>query len=190
MPGQDVTRIRVGPGWLYGAPLTALEPADGDLTTPWATVDTSWFPFGYTQEGHSLTAATSYEGIEVAEELEPVRYDKASAENTLEFAMAQLTAQNASIAWNGGTIVTTGSGASTVKTFKAPNITVTPTEIKLGWEAFDGKERYVFGRTINTGDIEIARRKAPDKAMIPVSFKCMTPLSGLSWFRWILAEPV
>ncbi len=92
-------------------------------------------------------------------------------------------------AFNGGTVVTTGTGASTVKTYEPPTDTATPTEIKIGWESFDGKERYVFRRCLQTGDVTVGRKKAPDKTLIPVTFRCMKTLTGALPFKWIIAEP-
>ncbi len=189
MAGENINQVRVGPGWLYVGNITAAEPADGDLTTPWATVDASWIGVGFTDEGHEVTHSPSFEGIEVAERKLPIRYEKAGGELTLSFSMAQVVARTLTYAFNGGTVVVTGTGASTVKTFEPPADDVTPTEIKIGWEAFDGKERYIFRRCLQTGDVTIGRKKAPDKTVIPVTFRCMEPTAGGRPFKWIIAEP-
>lgn len=187
MPGT-ISNVRVGPGWLYVAlSLNALEPTD--LTTPWATVDALWQGIGYTNEGHSDTYSPSYEGIEVAEEKLPILWELASAEQTVAFAMAELTARNLSIAYNGGTITTTGSGAAQIDTYEPADLSATPVEVKLGWESTNAKERKVWRRLLQVGDVETARRKAPDKAVIPVEFRVMPPLTGAKPFKHIISRP-
>lgn len=187
MPGT-VGNIRVGPGWLYyNLNLSAPEPAD--LTTPWATVDAGWLAPGYTEEGHEVTYSPSFESIEVAEEKLPVDYESGAAELSMAFSLAEITAENMSLAWNGGSIVISGAGASRIKTFEPNDETVDALEIKLGWEAFNGKERYVFRRCLQVGDVAIARRKAPNKALIPMSFRCMKPLTGAKPFKHIISYP-
>lgn len=187
MPGT-VGNIRTGPGWLYyNLNLTAPEPTN--LTTPWATVDAGWLAPGYTEEGHEVTYSPSFEGIEVAEEKLPVDYEQASAELSMAFSLAEITAENMAMAWNGGSIVISGAGANQIKTFEPPDINADAIEIKLGWEAFNGKERYVFRRCLQVGDVAIARRKAPNKALIPMSFRCMVPSAGVRPFKHLLSFP-
>lgn len=187
MPGT-IGNIRVGPGWLYyNLDLDAPEPAD--LTTAWATVDSGWLAPGYTEEGHEVTYSPSFEGIEVAEEKLPVDYEQASAELTIAFSLAEVTAENMSLAWNGGDITVSGTGADRIKTFEPLDIDDDPIEIKIGWESFRGNERYVFRRCLQVGDVAIARRKAPNKALIPMSFRAMKPLAGGKPFKHILAYP-
>lgn len=174
----DPTKIRVGPGRLLVAAVGSAEPAD--LTTPWGV---PWIDLGYTEEGHSFTASPSFEPVEVAEEIDPIRYEPTGREMRVEFAMAEMTATNLSRALNGGT-VTTGAG---IVTFEPPE----PGEevrVALGWEAKDGKERWVWRKCLQTGDIEIARRKAPDKATIPASFMCEIVAGGAKPFKAIFDD--
>lgn len=183
-----ITNIRIGAGWLYVAGLSAAEPVD--LTTPWLTVDATWRQPGYTEEGHSDTYSPSFDPIEVAEERLPVDYEQSSAEQNIEFSLAEVTALNISLAFNGGTITTSGSGASQIDTFEPNDIGTDPTEWKIGWESFDGRERKVWRRCLQVGDVEQARRKAPDKALIPLTFKLLKPLTGAKPFKHIIARPV
>lgn len=175
----DPTKIRVGPGRLLVAAVGAAEPAD--LTTPWGV---PWTDLGYTDEGHSFAASPSFEPVEVAEEIDPIRYEPTGREMRVEFALAEMTAQNLSYALNGGD-VTSGTG---IVTFEPPD----PGEeirVALGWEARDGKERWVWRKCLQTGDIEIARRKAPDKALIPCSFMCEIVAGGAKPFVAIFDDP-
>src|SRR5688572_10520018 len=110
-------KVKVGPGLLYVNAVGEPEPAD--LTTPWTTVDAGWAAIGYTGEGHSFSKSPSFEGIDVAEETLPIRYEQTGDELTLSFAAAEMTVENLSRAFNGGT-VTTLSG--TVKRFDPPEV--------------------------------------------------------------------
>lgn len=175
----DPTKIRVGPGRLLVAAVGSTEPAD--LTTPWAV---AWTDLGYTDEGHSFTASPSFEPVEVAEEIDPIRYEATGREMRVEFALAELTAANLAKALNGGDVVT-GTG---IVTFEPPD-PGDEVRVALGWESKDGKERWVWRKCLQTGDIEIARRKAPDKALIPCSFMCEIVAGGAKPFVAIFDDP-
>lgn len=171
----DPTKVKVGPGRLKVAPVGSTEPAD--LTSPWGA---AWVDLGYTEEGHSFTATPSFEPVEVAEEIDPIRYEATGREMRVGFSLAEMTATNLSRALNGGTI-TTGSG---IVTFEPPD-PGSEVRVALGWESKDGKERWVWRKCLQTGDIEIARRKAPDKALIPCEFMLEIVAGGLKPFKAI-----
>lgn len=161
----DPTKIMVGPGQLYIAPLGTDEPTD--LTTAW---DSDWVPLGYTHEGSEFSIENSFGDVMVAEELEPVLILQTQRLIKVTFEMAEITAENLRIAFNGGTI-TTNTGYVTF----TPPPAGDATPVMLGWQADDGGARWVFRKCIQTGNVTIANRKAPDKATIPVEFRCMRP---------------
>ena len=148
-------KVKVGAGTLYIGPIGTAEP--NDLTTPWATVDADWEAIGYTEEGHSFSRQPTFEPIEVAEEYIPIRYEQTGEEAVLAFAAAEMTVYNLERAFNGGTI-TTLSG--TVVEYEPPEVGDF-TRAMLGWESNDGEERWIFRKCLQTGNTEIARRKAP-----------------------------
>lgn len=172
-------KVKVGAGLLYIGPVGVTEP--NDLTTPWGTVDSDWLAIGYTEEGHEFTREPSFEPIEVAEELDPIRYEQNSNTSTLSFSAAEMTIENLARAYNGGTI-TTISG--TVKRFDPPALGVV-TRCAIGWESNDGEERWVFRKCLQTGSSAIARRKSPDKALIPMTFQ-LEKVEGMEAFTAIL----
>jgi hypothetical protein len=169
---NDRTKVRVGPGTLYSGAVGSTEPAT--LVAPWAV---AWTALGYTLEGSSFTISPSFEDIEVAEELDPIDVQSTGRDMTVSFALAQLTAENLQLVLNGGTI-TTGTGEKTIEPAAA---TTVPTYTALGWRSNDAKEQFVWRRCLQTGDIEIARRRAPDKAVIPASFRCLLPVTGAAF---------
>lgn len=173
-------KVKVGAGILMIGPVGVAEP--NDLTTPWATVDPDWLAIGYTEEGHNFNREPNFEAIEVAEEDEPIRYEQTGVASALEFAAAELTVTNLEYAFNGGTI-TTISG--TVVRFDPP-VMGDVTRVALGWESNDGEERWVFRKCLQTGNVQIARRKAPNKATIPMTFRLEKPAAGVLPFTSVI----
>jgi hypothetical protein len=93
----------------------------------------------------------------------------------------------------GGTALSlTGDGStasvseilSRIVTFEPPAIG-TETRVALGWEAFDKSERWVFRKCFQTGSVETARKKAPDKSLLPVEFSLET-VTGIAPFKAII----
>ncbi len=178
MPTGDPLAVRVGPGWLYIAPLGSTEPPD--LATAW---DAAWTPLGYTDEGSNFVFESTFEDVQVAEELDPVEIVQTARTATVNFALAEVTAANMQRAFNGGDVTT----ATGVVTFEPPASSEIPTPVMLGWESVDGLERWVFRRCTQVGTVDIARRRAPDKATLPMSFRCTKP-AGAATFKFMHDE--
>lgn len=172
---NDPDKVKVGAGTLWIGPVGVTEP--NDLTTPWGTVDPDWLAIGYTEEGHEFSSEPSFEPIEVAEELDPIRYEQNANASRVSFSAAEMTVENLARAYNGGTI-TTISG--TVVRFDPPEIGDV-TRAAIGWESNDGTERRVFRKCLQTGNVATARRKAPNKALIPMEFRLEKPTGLLPW---------
>lgn len=166
MVSGNPRNVRVDPGRLYIAPLGSVEPADFE-----AAWDDAWSPIGYTDAGPEFVMEQTFERIRVAEELDPIRTMQTERNTMVNFAMAEITARNLQIALNGGTIPTPGGGVITFEPPPAGDVT----RAMLGWDSEDGLERWVFRKVISTGNITIPRRRAPDKAVIPVSFEVELP---------------
>lgn len=164
--------VRVGPGKLYIGAVGAEEP--DDLATPWNEHD--WTLLGYTAEGSTVTFDQNFEDVEVAEELEPVQILQTKRTISVKAALAEVTAINLERAFNGGD-VQTPTGLVTFEPPPAGDFHY----VALGWEAEDNLERMVFRKCIQTGSVEMARRRAPDKATIPVDFRAVKPPSATSF---------
>lgn len=171
----DPLAVRVGPGVLYIAPLGSTEPTD--LTTAW---DAAWIDLGYTEEGSSFVFDNTFEDVMVAEEMEPVAILQTARNITINLSAAELTATNIQRAFNGGTITPSGVAPAEIVTFEPP-AAGDKTEVMIGWESDDALERWVFRKCLQVGSVEIARRKAPDAARIPMSFRCMKPAGAESF---------
>lgn len=168
------TNVRVGPGVLRIAAIGSTEPPD--LASAWAG---AWTELGYTHEGSSFTFENTFENVMVAEELEPILVLQTTRQIDVNFALAEITALNLSRAFNGGTVDVDG----TETTFEPP-AAGDYTPVMLGWESDDGLERWIFRRCVQVGSVEIARRKAPDKATLPMTFRCTKP-TGVAAFKFI-----
>lgn len=169
--------VKLGPGLLYVAPIGTTEP-----TTLTGALPSAWVALGYTEEGSEITFEMSFEDVPVAEELDPVKVVATGRMTTVQFELAQLTARNLSVAFNGGTI--TGPTGGYV-TFDPPDLGEEE-RLMLVWQADDNEERWLFRRVLQVGSVTIARRKAPDKATIPCEFKCEIPTDGSGIFKvWV-----
>jgi hypothetical protein len=170
--------IAIGPGILKLNPtLGSSEPLD--LTSPWPA---GWIEPGYTAEGSTFTNETTYEDVEVAEELDPVSKAATKRGLTVAFALAEITASNLKRIFNGGTI-TAGPGGCW---YYDPPALGTEVYVMLGWEANDASERWIWRKCIQTGSVEVTRGKAPAKATLPGSFMLVKPPS-VQPFRTILS---
>ncbi len=173
----DPNNVLLGPGLLYVAVLGSMEPTD--LTSAWPA---AWLPLGYTKEGHTFKYEPAIEPIEVAEELDPIKYAAASRKLSVAFILAESTATNLQRAMNGGT-VTPGTGIVT----QEPPAIGEDTSMMLGWKSDPGDERWVWRKCLQTGAIEMNRRKAPDYATIPTEWMVQAPGGGTLPFKRILA---
>jgi hypothetical protein len=169
MPTGNPEQVRVGPGWLYIAPLDTTEPTD--LSTAWETVDADWTNLGYTDGGTSFVFDQTFEDINVDQEYDPIAVLQTARSISVNVMAAELTAANLEIAFNGGVIDTPGGGVTTFEPPDAGDFT----HVMVGWEATDALERWVFRKCLQVGSVEIARRKAPDKSVVPLSFRAIKP---------------
>jgi hypothetical protein len=172
------TNVRVGPGWLYIAPLGTVEPTD--LTTAW---DADWVPVGYTQEGSTVGFDQTFEDIDVEEEYDSIDTLQTKRIITVSFNAAEMTATNLQRAFNGGTIETAGGEV----TFEPPDAGDV-TRVALGWESDDSLERWIFRRCVQTGSPEINRQKAPNYSTINLTYRVTVPDDASAPFVAILAE--
>lgn len=174
MAGGNPSNLTLGAGTLYIAPLSSTEPVD--LVSAWPV---AWTPLGYTADGSSISYDLKTATVEVAEELDPVLYVTTSRAIKVSASLAEITATNLKRALNGGTVVT-GSGFVTF----TPPVIGAETRVMVGWQALDGKERWSFRKTLQTGVVKIDRKKAPAYSTIPVEFSCEV-VSGVDPFKAI-----
>lgn len=164
------TDVQLGPGLLYVAPLGTAEP-----TSASAALSSAWREVGYTEEGSAFTYEITSEAINVAEEFDPIRYATTGRAASIAFQMAEITRRNLALALNAG-----ANAADDGSSFEppAPN---TELRVMIIHEPDEPASRWLFRQCLQTDAVEIARRKAPDKALIPVTFRLEKP-TGLQPF--------
>jgi hypothetical protein len=154
--------VRLGPGVIFFATdLAAVEPTD--VTTPWAA---AWVQAGPTQNGNEVVYTVNSDPVRIAERIQEIKNVVTSTEMVMSFDLAQTTARNMQIALNGGTIATTAG----VTTFEPP-LKPGETRLKIGWEADDGLERYIFRKAFNVGGLTLTHRPGADYGVIPMQFR-------------------
>lgn len=169
--------VKIGPGLLYIAPIGTTEPTTGSGALP-----SAWVALGYTEEGSTITFDMTFEDVDVAEELDPVKVVATGRMSSVKFSLAELTARNLHTAFNGGSV---GSPSAGFVTYEPPDLGA-ETRTMLLWQADDNAERWLFRRCLQVGTVEIPRRKAPDKAVIPCEFRTEVPTDGSAIFKaWI-----
>ena len=161
--------LSLGVGTLHYAPLGSTLPTD--LST---ALDTAFKAIGYTDEGSEFSYEISSDPVEVAESLDPVFYKTTGRNGSVSFAMAENTARNLTLAFNGGTVTKTTSGATKYE----PPEPGTEVRRTLVFTSEDGQERWVFPQVFQGASVSLARRKGADKTVISVEFRLEKPALG------------
>lgn len=169
----NAAAVRFGkPGKLYIAPLGTVEPTDTHSAWP-----TGWVPLGYTDEGSAFNYEISTDNVEVAEELDVLARVTTGRDASIEFALAEITYKNLSIAFNGGIIVGDGSAWS----FEPPDLG-DEERVMIGWDAVrtvaNNDLRMVFRQALQGGSIGIENRKGATKSTITANFQLEKPATG------------
>lgn len=177
-----IDAIALGPGYLYWAPLASAIPthavAGSVFTDTWPA---AWLLFGATDDGSEFSYKPSTDDVTVAEYDDPVAVVSTGREISITFDLAQVNGTNLKRALNGGTLSTTGSGATLLSEYTPPDVGA---EIRgmVGWEAQDSTERLIMFQCFQTGDVKVSRKKGANKATLPVEYRAEKP-SGLPPFR-------
>jgi hypothetical protein len=171
--------LSLGVGRLWVASLGTTLPTD--LAT---SLDAAFSAIGYTEEGSEFSYEMSSDPVEVAESLDPVFYRTTGRNGTVTFAMAENTVRNLTLAFNGGTLTRTTSGAVA---YEPPEPGSEVRKI-LVFDSEDGEERWVFPQVFQGGSVSMARRKGADKVTIPVEFRLEKPVLGGAPFKAYYAD--
>lgn len=167
-----------GPGLLYVATF-----GDVAALTAAAQLDSlpsGWREVGYTEEGSTFTWETTSEDVEVAEEETPIRSRVTKAVGTVAFAMAQASRRNAALALN------IAANAANDGTLLEPPDPTDVGSVVLLWKSNDefDSRGVLFRKCRQVGTLEIGRRKAPNKTLLPVEFRLEKP-EGAEPFAFI-----
>jgi hypothetical protein len=160
------------PGKLYIAPLGTAEPATETAVWP-----AGWVPLGYTDEGSAFNYEISTDNVEVAEELDILARVTTGRDASIEFALAEITYRNLTIAFNGGIV----AGDGTAWTFEPPDLG-NETRTMIGWDALptvaSNDLRMIFRQCLQGGSLGLENRKGATKSTIAANFQLEKPSSG------------
>ena len=167
--GGTTTNVKLGPGRLWIAPVGTTAP-----TSASAAPDAAWWALGYTEEGTTISIEYTSEGIEVAEELDPIDFVNTARAVTLSVSAAEVTRKRFAVA--------IGSGAAEVDNaapIDLPDADAVQQGVAVMWDSAetaagnDQNIRWYIPKLLPAGTIEIARRKAPDKALLPMELNAV-----------------
>jgi hypothetical protein len=176
--GGTPGNVNLGVGRLWYAPLATTEP-----TSPSAALPSAWQAIGYTAEGTSVKIASKSDAVEVAEELDPIRYVNTSRTTSLSLSMVESTRKRLALAIGMGAGETDGAHAL------EPPDSGAETGFMLVWDSEEtaagnsANIRWIFRQCKATGTIDISRKKAPNKVAIPVEINCEKPNDGSKTFK-------
>jgi hypothetical protein len=174
--GGTTGNVLIGPGRLYYAPLGTAEPASCSAALP-----SAWIPIGYTEQGSQVEIAITSEAIQVAEELDPVRFTQTSRMTKLSMELAETTKKRLALALGAG--ATFNDDTASID-FPDPSLIV---GVMLVWDSNEAPDatnrRWIFRQCTPTGSTVVARKKAPDKSTLPITFDCAKPSAALASVR-------
>ena len=136
-----------------------------------------WNLLGVSREGHTLNVEYESDTVEAAEYLDPLLNVITSRNIGMEVDLMQIHMTNFKRVFNGGTLSTSGSGATLLSTYTLPKIGQ-EVRCQLAWEASDYTERWWGMQCFQVGEVSIQRRKGSDNASLPVTFNMEPDGSG------------
>lgn len=152
----------MGPGTLSRGLFGAIEPAD---TAVASALDAAvWPDVGGTSDGVEIAVDQDYTQLEVDQIVDIPERRLTKREATLKTNLAEPTLDNLSLAMNGATLSTGGTGATAYQSLSPVNTTsasqVTYSGLIFDGYAPNGKPRRVIGRKmLNTKPVEFAYSK-------------------------------
>jgi hypothetical protein len=154
--------IESGPGKIYYAPLGTAIPT----VSP-----------GSTDAGITYTESVQTADINVAESLYPVRTVTTGKSSRIAFVMNEISDLNWKLACNGGTITTSGTGATKLNTY-VPPLVGQEVRVMLAFVANLDTEIIVWPQVFNVGNVEYVRGNYETKAGLSIEFNAEIPATG------------
>lgn len=180
--------VKLGAGSLFYAPLASAEPVA--VTGAWPS---AWTPLGYTEQGSTFSYQVTTASVTPEEEFDPVLNYITGRTTTMAFNLLESTAQNLAVALNlaGQTTGTNPDGSI----YLEPPDPGSESRIMIGWGADleagapsgvnPAYGRIIIRQALQTGNLQVTHRKAPNAASYSCTFTGEKPATGLKLFRWI-----
>ncbi len=160
----NADEVQLGAGVLYVAPIGTSDPASAAAVT----ASSAWREVGWTDDGSAIDFAYTNTPIPVEEEFYAVKYVTTDIQGSVTFNMKQSTRQNLALALN------LGADAANDNTGLEPPSPGEEIRVKLVLIT-ESDAMWLFRRCFQGGSVKIDRKKAPNAALIPVSFRLEKP---------------
>lgn len=186
---QDSSEVLVAVnGNVYVAPVGTTIPATPDVT--WTTASASWKDVGYLNEdGLQYTQGRNTEDVNAWQSFQPVKQLVTGASVTMGMSMQQWNETTLPLAFGGGTIVASGTGA-TLKYAFTPNVIGTLDEKAIGfeWTSSGGfLYRLFFTKAVISDEVSFSLSKNAN-AELPVVFTGLASGTTLP-YHWYTNDP-
>lgn len=186
MAAPTITNLISGPGTLYTAAFGTSEPVD----TAVATADPAgWTASGGTNDGVTLSIQQEYFELEIDQIVDVAGRRLTKRDMRVSTNLAEPTLTNLSLALNGGTSATGGTGATAWESF-TPNDDVSSTQPTYKALLFDGwapngkVRRVIVRKVLSVESVESAYKKG-EMTLFPVTFAAHWVSSSIKPFKVI-----
>lgn len=176
----------VDPGYLFWAPLGTAVPTHTVAGTKFTDTWTApWVWLGATTDGSEFQNTITVEYVRAAEIFDPVGSSITERNGQISFALMDITLTKIKYVMNGGTVaLVSGTGATQLNKYTPPQVSGI-VRAMIGWESTDGTMRVIMYQVINSGDVTMPLRRAPDAAALPTTFTMEIPSgSSAGWESW------
>jgi len=167
--GGTTTNVKLGPGRVWIAPIGTAAP-----TSASSAPDPAFWALGYTEEGTTISIEYTAEAIEVAEELDPIDYVNTARAVTLSLSAAEVTRKRMAVAVSLG-----AEYADNAAVLDLPDADQPQVGVAVIWDSAetaagnDQNIRWYIPKLLPAGTLEIARQKAPNKALLPMELNAV-----------------
>jgi hypothetical protein len=166
----------VDPGYLFAAPVGSAVPTHAvtgsKFTDTWSA---PWVWLGATTDGSELQNSITVEYIRAAELFDPVGSSVTERNGQISFSLMDITLARLKVVQNGGTVAIVSGTTATQLNKYTPPLPSAIARTMIGWESTDGTMRVILYQSLNSGDVTMPFRKAPDTAVLPVTFTMEIP---------------
>lgn len=188
MPAPTVTspNTLVDPGYIWWAPLGSTVPTPTVAGSKFTdAIAAPWVWLGTTTDGSEFTNTIGVEYVRAAEIFDPVGSSITERSGAVTFSLLDVTLTKLKYVMNGGTVsIVSGTGATQLNKFTPPQVSGIARSMLI-WESTDSTLRIAFYQALNTGDVTMPFRRAPDAAVLPATFSLEVPAgSSAPWEAW------
>lgn len=190
MPAPTVTAPNTisDPGYLWIAPLASAVPTHvvtGSKFTD--AIIAPWVWLGTTIDGTELSNSINVEYVRAAEIFDPVGSTITERNGQISFNLLDITLTKMRYMMNapsGAVTIVSGTGATQLNKFTPPQASTIVRQMLL-WEALTSDLRVVLYQALNTADVTMPFKRAPDAAVLPATFSMEVPAgSSNAWEAW------